>query len=56
MASGDAVLCLTFDARIKNFHPMSVNWITNVLVYPDYLKQLNQYVKQNKPLEIHGTP
>jgi 4-amino-4-deoxy-L-arabinose transferase-like glycosyltransferase len=42
---------LTFDPRIKNFHPMYVNWGTsNMFIYPDFDYKLKQYTEINKPL------
>lgn len=50
---GPSALCLTFDSRIKNFHPMYVNWeLINGSIYRDYPDRLKRYVETNKPLEI----
>jgi len=53
ITNGPDALCLTFDSRIKNFHPMYVNWpLVNKSIYRDYPNQLNRYIETNKPLEI----
>lgn len=50
---GYDALCLTFDSRIKNFHPMFINSeLVNQTIYRDYPKQLDRYIEINKPLEI----
>ena len=50
---GRDALCLTFDARIKNFHPMYVNWEpVNESIYRDYPDRLNRYIETDKPLII----
>lgn len=53
ITEGNNALCLTFDARIKNFHPMYVNWPSvNKSIYQDYPNQLKRYIETNKPLII----
>lgn len=53
ITNGVNALCLTFDDRIKNFHPMYINSVlVNESIYRDYPNQLNRYVETNKPLEI----
>jgi 4-amino-4-deoxy-L-arabinose transferase-like glycosyltransferase len=53
---GDA-LYLTFDTKIKNFHPMYVNWgYLNKLIYPDYPGQLSKYIAIHKPLILEFMP
>lgn len=46
-------LYLTFDKRIKNIYSLYVTWpnLTDY-IYPNYQKQLNDYIKTNKPLLI----
>jgi hypothetical protein len=53
ITTGPNALYLTFDGRIKNFHPMYVNWgWANEKLYADYPSRLSQYIKMNKPLIV----
>lgn len=53
ITNGPDALCLIFDTRIKNFHPMYINApLVNESIYRDYPNQLKRYIETNKPLEI----
>jgi hypothetical protein len=46
----------TFDKRIKNVHPIYINWTQiSQSIYPEYSQLLTQYIEKNHPLIISTT-
>jgi 4-amino-4-deoxy-L-arabinose transferase-like glycosyltransferase len=47
-------LYLTFDQRIKNYHPVYMDWgeVVNHTIYPDYVSTKNTYIQHNLPFLI----
>lgn len=53
VTNGPNALYLTFNQKIKNIQPVTVNWASITLpIYPDYWKTFNNYLETNKPLVI----
>lgn len=53
ITDGPDALCLTFDTKIRNIHPMYITLpLVNESIYQDYPGQLKRYIETNKPLEI----
>jgi len=50
---GPDALYLTFQENNQNFSPMYINWGTaNSFLYPDYSKELDEYIKDKRPFII----
>ncbi|RJQ33534.1 MAG: hypothetical protein C4562_00245 [Actinobacteria bacterium] len=50
ITNGPDALFLTFLKGNENYQPMYVNWVQNSLIYPNYYRKENKYIKSYQPL------
>jgi hypothetical protein len=49
--SGDG-LYAAFDPRIRNVHPLYIDWVELHAIYPNFPTQIDAYIQTNKPMVI----